>query len=265
MGGGISTPAQLRPRAIDAAWWGLLSSTLGASSDAVDKWGTFADNCVDTEGQSGTYGGGACVRSAISATLMTVAAVAGVVAMVASVLKRDTQVGRALIYASGPFSLISDGNMQLSKRDGSVTFHNLTVELNGVPTFSVDAQRTNTTVSVFLTHFKNQQNYEKRDENLQGIWDGIFGLKYNGCHPDSHVLTSQYDWDAMWSRVDSNAGNIMSSYYDDIGIVDMNDKVSGNWQQLLSTGKLVLEQERNFGNNFEGCDENAFSQLARFS
>ncbi|KAK5959203.1 uncharacterized protein PWA37_003154 [Arxiozyma heterogenica] len=266
VGSGVYSPSQLRPR-VNGAWWGLLSSTLGSASDAVDKWKTFVDDCVDTEGESGTYSGGACARSAISAILMTAAVVVGVGTLVATILKRDTQVGRALLYASGPFNLVANEHTQFYKRDDSLTYKNMTVELNGTPIFSIDAHKTDSSVSLFLTHFgaNTKRDLEKRDEDIHGIFDGYYGLKYNACHPDYHKLTSRYDWDAMWNRVDQNAGNIMSHYYSDLGIVDMNDKVPGNWQQLVSTGKLILEQERTFGHNFEGCDPDAFSQLARFS
>ncbi|KAJ8139136.1 hypothetical protein OY671_007651, partial [Metschnikowia pulcherrima] len=90
------------------------------------------------------------------------------------------------------------------------------------------------------------------------------GIKYKYCavHPE-HNLTERYDWDGIWAAAAQNRPNLANYYYSDVGVVDMNGYVSGGWRTLIGTGKMVEEQSSSFGNDFEGCDYDVFSQSAR--
>ncbi|KAM9925514.1 hypothetical protein OXX59_003821 [Metschnikowia pulcherrima] len=164
-----------------------------------------------------------------------------------------------------------------AKRDNVHNVQGMTVQLNGINMYSVDASWTELSVTLELNHHpdlvaratQNPTNgmstNGRRDytDNNHAYSSGG-GIKYNYCavHPE-HDLTERYDWDGIWAAAAQNRPNLANYYYSDVGVVDMNDSVNGGWRTLIATGKMVEEQSPSFGNDFEGCDCDVFSQLAR--
>jgi len=113
---GNSNYDHLEKRAV--LWWELMLAGAAAASDALDKWNTFADECIDAQGENGAYSDRKCAISAVSAVLMSGVAITSFITGGVLLFTRDEEHSSYVIGESGPFCLMTQNHTSLYKRDG---------------------------------------------------------------------------------------------------------------------------------------------------
>lgn len=250
-------------------WWTALWSPVRASYGAVMAWKKFADHCYDCPpDENGCYGAWGCVSTSLSTVASTAWAMWQWGLFVAAVAKRDEDSVRGFVHQLGPLLVDTTNSSTIYKRDGSVSFHNVTAFIDGQPKFLLDMAYIDGTSTVSLNHHPaalangalTKRSYQDKDHQHA---DGA-GIKLTYCphHPEHH-LNVQNDWNDIWSQENNMLGSYMDYYDNDIGAVDLNDVVSGGWKLLMSSGQLVIEETDTFGWNPETCEYNVFDGLAR--
>lgn len=253
-------------------WWNFVIAPIGSTSSAITEWKKFMTFCVDCPPNDiHCYGEWACVKSAISTAFATGWAYYQWAVLAIMVMKREEISSSPItIMNNGPLTLsIAPTTRYLEKRDGNFDLFNVSAAINGTPMFWLDLTNDGHGVQLKLTHdttrlYKNATLTKRDWTDVGHAHDCKDALKYSYCpvHPEHH-LTEQYDWDDIWAGVDYYTNDICSAYYVDAGDIDMNDTVQGGWRLLMGTGKLILEQDHNAQNNFEGCDIDTFKGIAR--
>ncbi|CAI4945242.1 CGH_3_HP_G0042710.mRNA.1.CDS.1 [Saccharomyces cerevisiae] len=266
----IDTYGMEQSRLSKRSWWSNLWTPVRQTNKAREKWQDLINHCAacPKNGQE-CYGDLKCGISAITTVFSTAWAMYKWVEYVIKLQKGDGNIIPDFFYESGPLALDMSGASALYKRSDEVHFKNVVANMNGVPTYLLNMTYVGGSVEVSLDFHPDllaNASYLYRRDYTEQYTQILFtaGLKYSVCpvHPEHH-LTVQYDWDDVWAQTSSRMGDLMGSYYNDIGAVDMNDYQQGGWRTLMYTGQLVLESSVSFGGEFETCDRNSFDAAAR--
>lgn len=183
----------------------------------------------------------------------------------------ESATGTHAVFELGTRSLIVSSNTTvLTKRDGSVSYTNLTVQVDLQNKFCLDAKAGSRIVSTGIK-IHDSMLAKQTDERLKRdytdynyAYSGGGGIKCSHCtiHTEHH-LTEPSDWDCIWSAASRNGPSMANYYYSDVGGIDLNGHTQGGRRVLMSTGQQVEDNSIYFGNNFETCDYHAFYGVAR--
>ncbi|KAK9241624.1 hypothetical protein V1506DRAFT_550214 [Lipomyces tetrasporus] len=270
-------------------WYQILKAVANNGADIISNVGDLVTSCWALAAPAVWYTSWPCWKSVLSTLAVTASLIFAIYEGVKGVEKRDASTDYSTYYANmaveglnrtypGTVSMgeiwRSVGLESMRKRDGLEYKAMFDIVYEDGPSAGVytvgipDDDSYGLTVSTKRYQPRNitERSYDEYDKQH---FDGNWGAKFSYCHPhgSSESLNIQYDWDGVWAQMSTLTDSWGHTYWHtDYAMVDMNHYTTGypggGYRTLIANGKLIVETVA-FQTNFEGCDSNVFSSIAR--